>query len=169
MLNIVYYPSLSATRKSETEAPACNCSEEGREEMEESIRSLVKQVFGMTEEDIDRLPPGMEKLVSSRLLDYRVIAEVAEAKYCFAGCKAGDRLVVGPGPTVNAQESTCALCIGVLGPAMERVHLMWDRIAEGLDPSEGWLRHLTCFDPGLEKGGMGSVTFKLYAEKIAQP
>jgi hypothetical protein len=52
---------------------------------------------------------------------------------------------------------------------MERVHLMWDRIAEGLDPNEGCFRHLVCFDPGLEKGGMGSVTFKLYAEKTAQP
>jgi len=135
--------------------------------MEEAIRSLVKQAFGMTDEDIDRLPPGMEKLLSSRVLDYKITAEVTEAKYCFAGCKAGDRLVIGPGPTVNAQESTCPLCIGVLGPTMERVHLMWERIAEGLDPNEGCFRHLVCFDPGLEKGGLGSVAFKLHAEKIA--
>jgi len=167
MLNIVYYPSLSATRKSETEAPACHCSEEGREAMEESVRSWVKQVFGMTDQDVDRVSPGMEKLVSSRLLSYKVIAEVTEAKYCFAGCKVGDKLVIGPGAMVNAQESTCPLCVGALAPMLERVHLMWDRIAEGLEPNEGWLRYSVCVDPGLEKGGLGSVAFKVYAEKIA--
>ena len=135
--------------------------------MRESVREFLKQRLGMTEEDIDRVPPGLEKLVSSRLLHYKVIAEVTEAKYCVAGCKVGDKLVIGPGSTVNTKESTCPLCIGALSPLMERLHLMWDRIAEGLDPNEGWLRHSVCFDPGLENGGLGSVTFRVYAEKVA--
>jgi hypothetical protein len=135
--------------------------------MEESIRSLVKQAFGMTDQDVDRVSPGMEKLVSSQLLNYRIIAEVTEAKHCFSGCKVGDKLVIGPGAMVNAQESTCPLCVGALAPMLERVHLMWDRIAEGLEPNEGWLRYSVCVDPGLEKGGLGSVAFKVYAEKIA--
>ena len=92
---------------------------------------------------------------------------MTDAKYCVAGCKVGDKLVIGPGSVVNTEESTCPLCIGALSPMMERVHLMWDRIAEGLDPNEGWVRHSVCFDPGLENGGLGSVTFKVYAEKVA--
>ena len=135
--------------------------------MKESVREFLKQRLGMTDEDIDRVPPGLEKLVSSRLLHYKVIAEVTDAEYCVAGGKVGDKLVVGPGNVVNTGESTCPLCIGALSPMMERVHLMWDRIIEGLDPSEGWVRHLVCFDPGLESGGLGRVTFKVYAEKVA--
>jgi len=134
--------------------------------MKESVREFLKQRLGMTDEDIDRVPPGLEKLVSSRLLHYKVIAEVTEAKYCVAGCKVGDKLVIGPGSTVNTKESTCPLCIGALSPLMERLHLMWDRIAEGLDPNEGWLRHSVCFDPGLESGGLGSVAFRVYAEEV---
>ncbi len=134
--------------------------------MKESVRSFLKQELGMTERDIDNMPPGLEKLVSSRLRSYRIVAEVTEAKYCVAGCKVGDRLVIGPGSVVNVAESTCPLCIGALNPMMERLHLMWDRIADGLDPSESWLRYSVCFDAGLEKGGLGSVTFKVYAEKV---
>ncbi len=137
--------------------------------MEEAFRGLLKQIFDMTEEDIDRLPPGIEKLLSSKILSYKIVAEVTEAKYCSAGCKVGDRLVIGPGPSVNAQESTCPLCIGALAPMLGRVHLMWDRITEGLDPNEGWLRYSVCTDPGLKNGGLGSVAFKVYAEKTAQP
>ncbi len=137
--------------------------------MKESVRDFLKQKLGMTDEDIARVPPGIEKLVSSRLLRHKIIAEVTDVKYCVAGCKVGEKVVFGPGSTVNTQESTCPLCIGALGPLMERLHLMWDRIIEGLDPNEGWLRHSVCFDSGLEHGGLGQVTFKVYAEKIARP
>jgi len=135
--------------------------------MKESVRDFLRQELAMTEHDIDNMPPGLEKLVSSRLRRYKIIAEVTEAKYCVAGCKVGDKLVIGPGSVVNVEESTCPLCIGALSPMMGRLHLMWDRIAEGVDPNGAWLRHSVCFDPGLEKGGLGSVTFKVYAEKIA--
>jgi hypothetical protein len=134
--------------------------------MRKSVRDFLRERLDMTEEDIDRVPPGLEKLVSSRLLRYKIIAEVTEARYCVAGCKVGDKLVVGPGNIVNVGESTCPLCIGALSPMMERVHLTWDRIIEGLNPSEGWVRHLVCFDPGLEGGGLGRVTFKVYAEEV---
>jgi hypothetical protein len=134
--------------------------------MEESVRNMLKQLLNMTDEDIDRMSPGIQKLASSGL-PYKIIAEVTDAKYCFAGCKVGDKIVIGPsGSAVNREESTCPLCLGALAPLLERVHLMWDRIAEGLNPNEGWLRHSVCFDPGLERGGLGSVTFKVYAEKV---
>jgi hypothetical protein len=135
--------------------------------MQESMRTMLKQLIGITDEDLDRLPPGVRKLLSAapQLTAYRIIAEVTDAKYCTASCKPGDKLVFGPGPTLNVQESTCPPCIGALGPMMERVHMMWDRIAEGADPNELWTRGMQCFDPGIEHGGLGTVHFKVYAEK----
>ena len=134
--------------------------------MHELVRGFLKDRLGMSDEDIERIPPGMQKILSPSLFSYKIVAEVTQAEYCTAGCKVGDTLVVGPGTNVNVQESTCPLCIGVLGPLMERVHLMWDRIVEERDPNEVWLRHLVCYDPGLDKGGLGAVTFKMYAEKV---
>lgn len=133
--------------------------------MRESVRNMLKQAMGMTDEDIERISPGMEKMISTRQ-PYQIVAEVTDAKYCFAGCKVGDRLVVGPGPVISTEKSTCPLCIGVVSPLMERVHIMWDRIIAGGDPNETWLQHMDCFDPGLEGGGLGHVAFKVYAEKV---
>jgi hypothetical protein len=135
--------------------------------MQEPMRSVLKQQIGITEEDLNRMPPGISKLLSAvpRIVNYRIIAEVTDAKYCFAGCKPGDKLVFGPQPLLNAQESTCPLCIGALAPMMERVHIMWDRLAEGLDPNDAWVTHSQCFDPGLDYGGLGCVHFRVYAEK----
>jgi hypothetical protein len=135
--------------------------------MQESMRIMLKQLIGITDEDLDRLPPGISKLLSAapQLAAYRIIAEVTDAKYCMAGCKPGDKLVFGPGSTLNVQESTCPPCIGALAPMMERVHIMWDRIAEGADPNELWVRHSQCYDPGIDHGGLGTVHFRVYAEK----
>ena len=135
--------------------------------MQEPMRTMLKQLIGITDEDLDRLPPGIAKLLSAvpQVVDYRIIAEVTDAKYCFAGCKPGDKLVFGPQPLLNAEESTCPLCIGAIAPMMERVHIMWDRLVEGVDPNEVWVRHSQCFDPGLDHGGLGTVYFKVYAEK----
>jgi hypothetical protein len=135
--------------------------------MQEPMRTMLKQIIGITDEDLDRLPPGIRKLLSAvpQMGNYRIIAEVTDAKYCFAGCKPGDKLVFGPQPLLNAAESTCPLCIGAIAPMMERVHIMWDRVAEGVDPNEVWVRHSQCFDPGLEHGGLGTVHFKVYAQK----
>ena len=137
--------------------------------MQEPMRTVLKKLIGITDEDLDRLPPGIDKLLSKapEMANYRIIAEVTDSKYCFAGCKPGDKLVFGPQPLLNAEESTCPLCIGAIAPMMERVHIMWDRLAEGVDPNDVWVRHSQCFDPGLEHGGLGRVCFKVYAEKPA--
>jgi hypothetical protein len=128
---------------------------------------MLKQLIGISDEDLDRLAPGIRKLLSAvpQMASYRIIAEVTDAKYCFAGCKPGDKLVFGPQPLLNVEESTCPLCIGAIAPMMERVHIMWDRLAEGVDPNEVWVRYSQCFDPGLEHGGLGTVHFKVYAQK----
>lgn len=134
--------------------------------MDESVRNMLRDRLGMTDEDMEKMSPGLQKLVSTPQ-PYKIIAEATECKYCFAGIKPGDKLVFGPGPWLNAEESTAPLCIGAIAPMMERVHLMWDRMVAGLDPNDAWLKHSQCFDPGLEAGGLGRVTFKVYAERLS--
>lgn len=134
--------------------------------MEEIVGNALKQRLGMTDAQLEQMSPGMWKILSPELLTWKIVAEVTHSELCPGGFKVGERLVVGPGTNVNLEETTCPLCIGVLGPMMERVHLLWDRIVEGVDPNNGWLRHLVCYDPGLEKGGLGTVAFKVYAEKV---
>jgi len=136
--------------------------------MDEVSRQIVKQAIGITDEDLERLSPGMKKLLSDlpAMMKWKVIAEVTESKYCFAGLKAGDKLVFNF-PVLNVGESTAAPCIEAIAPLANQIRAMVDRVAEGGDPNASVFatQQVSCMDVGVEHGGLGRVMFKLYAEK----
>ncbi len=136
--------------------------------MDEPSRQIAKQVIGITDEDLDRLSPGMKKLLSDlpEKTKWKVVAEVTESKYCFAGLKPGDKLVFNF-PVLNVAESTAAPCIEAIAPLTNQIRAMVDRVAEGTDPNESIFatQQVSCMDVGVEHGGLGRVMFRLYAEK----
>ncbi|MFC1919832.1 hypothetical protein ACFLWX_03485 [Chloroflexota bacterium] len=137
--------------------------------MQESTRSMLRDTINMTEEDMNKLSPGLQKLLDAvpEVTRYKVIAEVTDVQYCFAGLKVGDKLVFGPPPNIlNVEESTCALCLDAIAPLAEHVRMMMDRMAEGLDPNDAIYIYGECFDRGIEHGGLGKVWFKLSAQKM---
>lgn len=136
--------------------------------MDEPSRQIAKQVIGITDEDLEKLSPGMEKLLSDlpEKTKWKVVAEVTESKYCFAGLKPGDKLVFNF-PVLNVAESTAAPCIEAIAPLTNQIRAMVDRVAEGTDPNESIFatQQVSCMDVGVEHGGLGRVMFRLYAEK----
>ncbi len=136
--------------------------------MDEVSRQIVKQAIGITDEDLERLSPGMNKLLSdlSEKMKWKVIAEVTESKYCFAALKPGDKFVFNF-PVLNVSESTAAPCIEAIAPLTNQIRAMIDRVAEGDDPNESVFatQQVSCMDVGVEHGGLGRVMFKVYAEK----
>jgi len=136
--------------------------------MEEAIRNMLKEAIGITDEDLGKLSPGLQKLAAAvpQLLAYKFVFEVIDAYYCFAGAKVGDKVVFGPGITLNMEETTWAPCIGVFGAMIEPLHIMWDRLADGRDPNDTIFPYIECFDKGLAHGGLGKIWLKLRAEKV---
>ncbi len=136
--------------------------------MDEISRQIVKQAIGITDEDLARLSPGMKKLLTDlpEKMKWKVIAEVTESKYCFAGLKPGDKFVINF-PVLNVTESTAAPCIEAIAPLVNHMRAMVDRVAEGGDPNESIFatQQVSCMDVGVEHGGLGKVMFKVYAEK----
>lgn len=143
--------------------------------MDEATKALLKQFVGVTDEDLAKVTRNIEKIFSNvpRALQYKIVAEVASSKYCFAGIKVGDKIVFSP--FLNPEETTCTLCPRALLPVLvahqqwwERSMELLDRGIEGLDElnDAAFCRIAGCLDPGLEYGGLGHVTFKLYAEKV---
>jgi len=135
--------------------------------IEKEVREMLKGILGITDEDIDKIGPDRAKLLSHapELFSYKIIAEVTASKYCAAGIKVGDKFVFNAN-VLNKEESTAPACIGALAPLMEPIHMIFDRLGEGLDPNGLWCRTVSCFDPGLERGGVGNVLFKLTTEKM---
>jgi len=136
--------------------------------IDRDVRDLIKAHLDITDEDLDNVSPGYSKMLSgaSELMTWNIVAEVTDSEYCMHKCKVGDKLVFS-GHAVDPVKSTCPLCLGALAPLIDRVHILWDRIFDGRDPNESWVRYSQCYDAGLIHGGLGRVIFKVYAEKIA--
>jgi uncharacterized repeat protein (TIGR04076 family) len=134
---------------------------------DEGLRTMATQMLGMTEADMDKVTPEMEEELLNAMPvigSYRLVAEVVSSKYCFAGCKPGQKLVVDNATQINMQESTAPLCVGAIAPLIDRVHLLLDRIYHKGDQT-AHMSGFLCADPGLDLGGLGTVEFKLRVEK----
>lgn len=59
------------------------------------IQKMLKRDIGMTNGDIGKLTAGVQKMLVVRPVysKYRMVAEVIESKYCFAGLNQGDKYV----------------------------------------------------------------------------
>lgn len=136
--------------------------------LDQDIRQMLKQGIGITDEDLEKIPPGIEKfiLAGAEVAKYKIIAEVTDSKYCFNQVKAGDKIVFSGNGVILKEETTCPLCIRAVGQLTSFVNTIFDRIAQGVDPNDMIFRNPECLDPGLEHGGLGKVHFKVYLEKI---
>ena len=136
--------------------------------MEEKVRKALKERINMTDEDIDRLWPGIQKLESrmEEIVDkWKIVAECTSSKYCSAGIKVGDKFAF-KGYVLIPEECTATLCLSALSPILGRLYIIFERLIEGLDPNGLCLASAHCGDTGVEHGGSGRVTFKVYAERI---
>ena len=142
------------------------------EQMIEQIKQMMQQAVGISDEDFQTWisAPVTSKMAgkSAELMKYKIVAEVIEAKYCFAGLKPGQKYVFSAMPAMLLpEESDCPLCIRALGPLANLMMGFWDRIMEGVDPNQGMWQMAECLDPGIGRGGLGHVVFRVYAQEIA--
>jgi len=135
---------------------------------DEGLRTLARDILGMSEGDMERVTPAMEREmqnVMAGLGKYRLVAEVVSSKYCFAALQSGQKFVVSLDGKVDPVESTAPLCLGALGPLGEKARIMMDRVSQNEEvtaPIPGF----RCVDPGLDLGGLGSVDFEVRVERI---
>lgn len=137
---------------------------------EEVIKHMMQQTIGITDEDFKTHISYPQNLRLARrtqeLMMYKIIAEVTESKYCSAGLKVGQKFTFRPLPAMLLpDESDCPLCIRAIGPISNLITGFWDRIVSGVDPNEGMWNLAECMDPGVDRGGLGHVVFKVYAQK----
>ncbi len=132
---------------------------------------FLKTRYGFTDEQIQNLSPTQWRHVNAHNVreNCRIIAEVVWEKNCAIKPKKGDKFVLNAGGILLPQESTIPImCLWAIANFLPFVHIVYDRIAQGLDPSPvGW-DSVKCSDVGVECGGMGEVLFKIYCEKASQ-
>jgi uncharacterized repeat protein (TIGR04076 family) len=139
--------------------------------MVEEIRRILQQDVGISNEDFQTFMsfPNADRFVrvTPELKKYKIIAEVIDSKYCVAKLKPGQKYTISGLPAVLlVQESDCPLCIKAIGPIANQISEFWERIAEGGDPSQGMEKIVECMDVGIDRGGLGHVVFRVYAQKV---
>lgn len=136
--------------------------------MDEAVREMAKGMIGITDEELDNLSPGMERLLegSAALMGYKIVAEVVEAENCFAFYKPGDKLVFNA-TMLNKDETTADnICTDAITPLNTAIRAMLSAIVNGDDPNKYCFNNVQCIDTGAMHGGLGRVLFKVYAEQV---
>ncbi len=136
--------------------------------MDEAIREMAKGMIGITDEELDKLSPGMQRMLenSAALMGYRIVAEVVESENCFAFYKPGDKLVFNA-TMLNKDESTADnICTDAITPLNTAIRAMLSAIVNGDDPNKYIFSNVQCIDTGALHGGLGRVLFKVYAEQV---
>lgn len=131
------------------------------------LRAYAKDVLEMSDEDLAKITPEQEqefKNAFENMMKYRLVAEVASSKYCAAGLKVGQKIII-TGSQIDTDASDCPLCPGVLGALASRTQVYLDRCSNNSNMTAP-MGAIACVDPGLDAGGLGSVSMKLRIELI---
>jgi uncharacterized repeat protein (TIGR04076 family) len=127
--------------------------------------AIARNVLGMSEEDIEKVTPEQEREYKTSIENmgkYRLVAEVVKSRYCAAGLKVGQKIVID-GAAIDKEATDCPLCVGAIAP-LERANAVYmDRCAQGREMTAP-LGGVACIDPGFEAGGLGSVLFEVRVE-----
>ncbi len=135
--------------------------------MDPMIEAFVKDMLGMTEEDMAKITPEKQqeyKNAMENMAKYRIVAEVASSKYCTALLQVGQKIVLN-GVQIDKDASDCPLCVGAISPLHGILSVYLDRCMKDRDvagPIEGY----ACTDPGMEVGGLGHVLFDVRIEPV---
>jgi uncharacterized repeat protein (TIGR04076 family) len=131
---------------------------------------LHKEMQGYTDEQLKNLTLTQRRFMNAapKFWQYKLIAECIWARNCGARPKKGDKFVFLAGGVFLPKESTFpGFCIWAMAKFLPFFHIVYDRLAQGLDPSPvGW-DHVKCADVGVENGGAGEVLFRIYCEKVS--
>jgi len=137
---------------------------------EKEIPQSMLDMLGYTEEEVKGLSQKQREvlLAGEALYNYKMIAEVVEAKHCGYKPRIGDRYVFAPAGTIIPEECTWPICVFALAPMLPFFYMYYDRIRAGLDPNDMWMENIKCADIGTECGGFGEVLFRFRFERISE-
>jgi len=138
----------------------------------DDIKEMVKGATGITDDQVEGLHPGLEKLFSgvTGMMSNQIVAEVVKAEHCFAGVQVGDKIVFDP--FLSTEKSTGVMCPKALAPLMIQINALWEMSAEwaasGKEelPEIVW-RNVRCLDPGMDAGGVGGVVYNIRNEPVS--
>jgi hypothetical protein len=132
----------------------------------------IKRFIGYSDEDILKTTPRQHRSwkAQDKLNEWLLVAEVVESHNCGAKNKVGDRYVIQSATSLVPQECTVRfLCTEAIVPLSRLGHILYERLAEGLDPRDFVANeYVWCEDTGVEHGGYGRILMKCRFEHVSE-
>jgi hypothetical protein len=115
--------------------------------------AVARNVLGMSEEDIQKVTPEQEREYKTSIENmgkYRLVAEVVKSRYCAAGLKVGQKIVIN-GAAIDKEATDCPLCVGRCA-AQQVTRSTWTVRAGA---TRRLLGGVACIDPASRPAGSG--------------
>jgi len=132
----------------------------------------MQKIFGYTDEEILKTTPKQYKSwkAQDKLPDWFLVAEVIESHNCGARNRVGDRYVAQSATALMPEECTVRyLCTGAMESIWRMGSILYERLAEGLDPRDfAANEYAWCLDTGIEQGGYGKILLKFSFQHISE-
>lgn len=136
---------------------------------DDKLREALKERYNWTDEQIDRVSPGVLNFFQKgvpRVYDYKMVAEVVKSDGCAYKFKIGDKYVFASVGQLLPRETTCpSVCPWAIAPMVRFSYIVYDRLSQGLELEGLFPDHLKCYDTGVDCGGFGEVLFRMYCVK----
>ena len=119
---------------------------------------------------VPKFTPFQKRFIKNlkTFFDYKIIMEVVESNHCARRAEPGDKTVFGAIGVFLPEESTFpggGFCTWSLTTILPFLQLVYDHICAGIDPTPMGQDLVRCPDIEPEKGGTGSVLYRIYCIK----
>ena len=132
----------------------------------------IKQFIGYTNEDIMLSTPRQHKSWKAqyKLNEWFIVADIVESHHCGARNKVGDRYVFQSATSLVPEESTARfLCTAAIVPIAMYGGILYERLAEGLDPRDfSANEYAWCQDTDIHRGGYGRILMRISMQHVSE-
>lgn len=132
----------------------------------------IKQFIGYTNDEIMLSTPRQHKSWKAqyKLNEWFIVAEIVESHHCGARNKVGDRYVFQSATSLVPEESTARfLCTAAIVPIAMYGGILYERLAEGLDPRDfSANEYAWCQDTDIHRGGYGRILMNISMQHVSE-
>ncbi len=135
--------------------------------LERLVLRVFKNRWGYTDEELAAARrTGLADAIGFRDLAYWIKAEPVLSRHCMGGNYEGRPLYFDAMGGLIRRKCPPSICVHGLSQLSPLIYSYYDHMLRGEDPNRMVFHTVTCTDPGLEWGGLGSCTFRLSRERM---
>jgi uncharacterized repeat protein (TIGR04076 family) len=129
------------------------------------LKRFMKNRCGLTEAEMQGFE-GFFEFFNSETIKYWVKADPVCSKRCSAGHYEGRPLYFNPLGFLIKHKCPPWICAHAIAQLSPVIYSYFDFLMQGKGADRMVFKHVTCTDPGRERGGLGTAVFRITSEKM---